>query len=296
MSGQGRGQYDVVVDVDAEGDLGHTDLQDDLEFHQSTFDNTSAPKPGQQSSYLAPPPSSASASSKRYLWSIHFYQQFFDLTTTQLLTRLYNTFRPDRNFLDTLDGNPDLYGPVWISTTVVVILFLTGTISQYLAEKGEQHFVYDWRLLSGAAGLVYGFNLVVPAALWGVLKWFAGRGSGLGEDGREVLGLVESWCLYGYASLVWVVVALVSWSPLSALNYAFVGVGFAYSAFFLVRNLYPVVSATDKKTSKILLLVVLGLHAGFAIAIKILFFAHASPVSKKGKPTDGEDAAMLFAL
>lgn len=183
--------------------------------HPSAFDNTSAPKPGQQSSYLAPPPSSASASSKRYLWSIHFYQQFFDLTTTQLLTRLYNTFRPDRNFLDTLDGNPDLYGPVWISTTVVVILFLTGTISQYLAEKGEQHFVYDWRLLSGAAGLVYGFNLVVPAALWGVLKWFAGRGSGLGEDGREVLGLVESWCLYGYASLVWVVVALVSWSPLS---------------------------------------------------------------------------------
>ncbi|KLJ06675.1 hypothetical protein EMPG_17838 [Blastomyces silverae] len=28
--------YDVVVDVDAEGDLGHTDLQEDLEFHPSS--------------------------------------------------------------------------------------------------------------------------------------------------------------------------------------------------------------------------------------------------------------------
>ncbi|KAG9718442.1 hypothetical protein KCU73_g15026, partial [Aureobasidium melanogenum] len=30
--------YDVVVDVDAEGDLGHTDLQEDLEFHSSNFE------------------------------------------------------------------------------------------------------------------------------------------------------------------------------------------------------------------------------------------------------------------
>lgn len=28
--------YDVVVDVDTEGDLGHTDLQEDLEFHTSS--------------------------------------------------------------------------------------------------------------------------------------------------------------------------------------------------------------------------------------------------------------------
>lgn len=31
-----RQGYDVVVDVDAEGDLGHTDLNDDLEFHNSS--------------------------------------------------------------------------------------------------------------------------------------------------------------------------------------------------------------------------------------------------------------------
>lgn len=42
---------------------------------------------------------------------------------------------------------------------------------------------------------------------------------------------------------------------------------------FLFRNLYPVLSATDVKTSKILLIVVIALHAGLAIAIKILFFA-----------------------
>lgn len=67
--------------------------------------------------------------------------------------------------------------------------------------------------------------------------------------------------------------ALVSWSPLTALNWALVGVGFAWTVFFLLRNLYPVLNATDAKTSKILLVLVVALHAGLAIAINILFFA-----------------------
>lgn len=189
-----------------------------------------------------------------------------------------------------MDGSPDLYGPFWIATTVVMILFLAGTISQYLATTGKQHFAYDFRLLSGAAGLVYGYTLVIPLGLWATLKWF----------GSESANVLECWALYGYANLIWIPVALVSWSPLTALNYAFVGVGLAMSSVFLFRNLYPVVSATDAKTSKILLMVVLALHAGFAIAIKILFFAHGSPVSDAGDaPKEGGGAAeqavrMLF--
>ena len=69
---------------------------------------------------------------------------------------------PRQNFLDVLEGNPDLYGPVWIAMTVVVILFLTGTISQYLAHTGKDHFAYDFKLLSGGAGLIFGYTGLVP--------------------------------------------------------------------------------------------------------------------------------------
>ena len=128
---------------------------------------------------------------------------------------------------------------------------MTGTISQYLASTGKEHFAYDFKLLSGAAGLVYGYTVFVPLGLWAVLKWF----------GSESANLLECWALYGYANLIWIPVALVSWSPLTgklrfgdfswrweglwfadfgdftALNYAFVGVGLAMSAVFLFRNL-----------------------------------------------------------
>jgi hypothetical protein len=105
-----------------------------------------------------------------------------------------------------LDGNPDLYGPFWIATTVIVILFLTGTISQYLAQSGKGHFVYDFTLLSGAAGLVYGYTFFIPVGLWAVLKWF----------GSESANLLECVALYGYANLIWIPVALISWSPVSS--------------------------------------------------------------------------------
>ncbi|KAJ4364588.1 hypothetical protein N0V83_009184 [Neocucurbitaria cava] len=243
--------YDVVVDVDQEGDLGHTDLQEDLEFHSSTR--------------------------KHYLWTLSFYAQAFDVDTAEVLRRCVSTIYPRLNFLDVLEGNPDLYGPVWIATTVVVILFLTGTINQYLAHTGKGHFAYDFKLLSGAAGLVYGYTASVPVALWAVLKWY----------GSESANLLECACLYGYANLVWIGVALVSWSPVAILNYVFVALGLAFSAFFLLRNLYPVLSTTEAKTSKILLIVVLALHTGFAIAIKVLFFASTSPVGP-GKAGDGD--------
>lgn len=74
--------------------------------------------------------------------------------------------------------------------------------------------------------------------------------------------------------------ALISWSQITALNYVFVAVGFVVSVAFLLRNLYPVLSATDKQISKVLLILVVLLHAGLAIAVKVTFFSHGSPAAK----------------
>ena len=235
--------YDVVVDVDTEvgfatrpfvqsvlttsqGDLGHTDLQEDLEFHSSSkfvsaqhstqppntradFEdpqNRSKAAPDASSTFLGSGPSARpSGSGKRFLWSVHFYAQYFDVDTNEVTKRCLAALYPRANFLDVLDGNPDLYGPFWIATTVIFILFLTGTISWKLAHTGQTHYPYDFNLLSGAAGLIYGYTGIIPIALWATLRWF----------GSESANLLECWSLYGYANLVWIPVALISWSPVS---------------------------------------------------------------------------------
>ena len=122
-----------------------------------------------------------------------------------------------------LDGNPDLYGPFWIATTVVVILFLAGTVNLKLGVGGQSR--YDWGLLGGSGGLIYGYTGMyikensgvvdhsltcndkglVPIALYFTLRWF----------GSESANLMECWCLYGYANLIWIPVALISWSHIT---------------------------------------------------------------------------------
>ena len=128
--------------------------------------------------------------------------------------------------------------------------------------------------------------MIIPVVLFLALKYF----------GSESANLLECWALYGYSNLIWIPVALISWSNLTLLNWVFVGIGFGLSVAFLLRNLYPVLSATDKQTSKVLLIIVVCLHAGLAIAIKWLFFAHQSLAKPKdSKPADaGGEAAMLF--
>jgi len=54
--------------------------------------------------------------------------------------------------------------------------------------------------------MVYGYTGIVPAALWAVLKWY----------GSESANLLECLCLYGYSNLIWIPVALISWSPISS--------------------------------------------------------------------------------
>lgn len=65
-----------------------------------------------------------------------------------MLQRCWAALYPRANFLDVLEGNPDLYGPFWIATTVVLILFLGGTISLYLHTSAGERFAYNFTLLT----------------------------------------------------------------------------------------------------------------------------------------------------
>src|SRR3569833_948873 len=122
--------------------------------------------------------------------------------------------------------------------------------------------------MTGAAGLIYGYTLIVPVVLFLALRYF----------GSESANLLECWALYGYGNLIWIPVALISWSTVDILNWVFVAVGLGVSIVFLLSNLYPVLSATDRQTSKVLLIIVIAQHKTHTNTNKFLFFAKNSPI------------------
>ena len=140
-----------------------------------------------------------------------------------VLRRCYSTLLPtSTSYISThLSPFPDLYGPFWTLTTLILTLFLSSSLAQsvtsYLSQTGNQ-YDYDFTLLSVAVTLVYVYGLVVPVGLWLVLRWI-----GVGE-----WSIVEAVALWGYGQFVWIPVS-VSDSSTPITNYRLVQVALRHT-------------------------------------------------------------------
>ncbi|KAG0220980.1 hypothetical protein BGX31_010327 [Mortierella sp. GBA43] len=200
----------------------------------------------------------------RPIWSVEYYAKFFDVDTNQVLERCMASVIPKENFLNVMGGNPDLYGPFWVATTVVFVLFVSSSIVDSInAYRSSLPYLYDFHQLTFAFGTIYMYAFAVPALIWGATKYF-----GCQPD------LLEMLALYGYGLTIWVPVAFLNILPWNTLRWVLVLVGSGVSGVFLIRNLYPVLSRADSQTSKTILILVTALHVILGLVLKYKFFAH----------------------
>lgn len=190
-------------------------------------------------------------------WTIEYYQPYFDVDTSTVLKRCYTTLLPfSPSYLTTLSSGCDLYGPFWVSTTLVLALFLSSSlaasISKYLSSPGAQRD-YNFGLLGLAATIVYAYSFGVPMALWLALRYL-----GVGE-----WGVVDALGVWGYSLFVWIPVSvsrLIRMSrtrthersqvlcviPESITRWVLVGVAFGLSGYYLAANVYPILSSVSR--------------------------------------------------
>jgi hypothetical protein len=76
--------------------------------------------------------------------------------------------------MTTIAGNPDLYGPFWVPTTVIFCLFAGSTIAESIAQtwSGKKYNAMDIKSLSFAAGTVYSYVLALPAIIYFTAKYY----------------------------------------------------------------------------------------------------------------------------
>ncbi|XP_031199242.1 protein YIPF2 isoform X2 [Mastomys coucha] len=163
-------------------------------------------------------------------WTFDYYQNFFDVNTSQVLDRIKGSLlpHPGYNFVrHHLRNRPDLYGPFWICATLAFVLAVTGNLTLVLAQRRDPSIHYSpqfhkgkqsgWAQLLDArvqgyavtahiaslvtiAGItIYCYAWLVPLALWGFLRWRQGT--------RERMGLytfLETVCVYGYSLFVFI--------------------------------------------------------------------------------------------
>ncbi|KAJ7510615.1 hypothetical protein B0H11DRAFT_1955470 [Mycena galericulata] len=201
-------------------------------------------------------------------WTVEYYQPYFDVDTKTVLRRCYSTLLPtSTDYLSTHLNPADLYGPFWTLTTLIFTLFLSSSlgasISNYLSEPGEA-FDYDFGLLSIAVTLVYSYGLALPVLLWVALRYL-----GVGE-----WSVVEAIAIWGYAMFVWIPVSVLAVIPVPIVRWVLVGLAFGLSGYFLVRNIYPILSSAEAKATRLLIIVIAVLHAALALTFQVLFFSY----------------------
>ena len=102
------------------------------------------------------------------------------------------------HFLTQIATNPDLYGPFWIATTVVFVMFVVGNMAGSVDAYQKGHsFSPNFTHLSLAATVVYSYVSLAPLTVWLGFKYYSVQSS-----------LIELMCLYGYALAVFIPVSV----------------------------------------------------------------------------------------
>jgi hypothetical protein len=209
-------------------------------------------------------------------WHVRYYATWFNVDTADVAARIaFSSVPLSDKFFDKLNRNPDLYGPLWISSTVVFMLAATGNFAEWLSfasQRGMQaavathSFTYDFTKVTFGATIVYGYASLIPLLVYFALRYAGARTS-----------LVDILCLYGYSLFIYVPASILCIPPSSIVQWIFVAVAALASTTFLVRSLrYAVLrDQCDQRIGSTVISVAALLSVAFAVTLKLFLFQNA---------------------
>ncbi|XP_024029239.1 protein YIPF1 homolog isoform X2 [Morus notabilis] len=196
------------------------------------------------------------------VFSISSYIQYFNVDTDIVLNRLLSSLYPiGGDFLSNIDANPDLYGLIWISTTLVFVLASLGNCATYLIQKHTDKgtsWSFNVSYMNVAAGSIYGYAAVVPLAFYFLLQYVGSNPS-----------LVRFWCMWGYSLFIFVPASFLLLIPVEFLRWIIIITTGAASAGFVASNLKSSIEGGDLT---ILMVAAFVLQFALAVFIKVWFF------------------------
>ncbi|GER34894.1 integral membrane Yip1 family protein [Striga asiatica] len=197
------------------------------------------------------------------LLSISSYTQYFNVDTDIVLNRLISSLYPSTgDFVSKIDANPDLYGLVWISTTLVFVIASLGNCATYLMQRksnGGSSWTFDVNYVNVAAGSIYGYALLVPMGYYFLIQYMGSS-----------VSLIRLWCLWGYSLFIFILTSFLLIVPVEFVRWLIILVAGGASASFVGLNLGSYIQTNDLTIVPISAFV---LQMGLSVFIKMWFFA-----------------------
>ncbi|XP_023161966.2 protein YIPF1 [Drosophila hydei] len=215
--------------------------------------------------------------------TIEYYQQFFNVDTYMVLERIVNSMIPKRaatNYLRMNIGeNPDLYGPFWITITLIFSIAISGNLASYLQQADDSyHWHYNFHLVSYAASCIFLYANILPAILWALFKYSlkpVDATDAVETDSASYTpSLLSLMCIYGYSLAIYIPVSILWVINISLLQWLLVITAALLSGTVLIAVLTP--ALRNSQYSLFLIIGILGAHIILAAGF-LLYFFHSPP-------------------
>ncbi|CAB3225552.1 unnamed protein product [Arctia plantaginis] len=252
--------------------------------HTNQYNNTiSNPNYAFEESKITEEPEAPPQTNHNF-WTIEYYQKYFDVQTNEVVERIISSVLPQkvsRNYFDEkIKGKPDLYGPIWISVTLIFTIAVSGNIASYLQNANNKSFQwrYDFHMVSIAATAIATYVWIVPLALWASLKWTTNTDAHDEIENQDTKSptMISLFCLYGYSLSIYVPVAVFWTIQVFWLQWLLVLMAAFVSGAVLIFWLLPAL----KKSKYFLILggLILACHFLLAAGFMLYFFHRPSTV------------------
>ncbi|AEC09732.1 putative Yip1 domain, protein Yip5/YIPF1/YIPF2 [Arabidopsis thaliana] len=196
-------------------------------------------------------------------FNVYSYTQYFDVDTDVVLNRLMSSLYPTSgDFFNKIDANPDLYGLVWICTTLVFVLASLGNCATYLVKKrtdSNAPWIFDVNYMNLAASIIYGYAIIVPLGFYFALRYMGSKAD-----------LLRFWCLWGYSLFIFVPTSLPLLIPVEFLRWVIILLAGSASSCFVALNLRSYLETNNDIT--VVMAAAFGLQMVLSIFIKVWFF------------------------
>ncbi|XP_074109478.1 protein YIPF1 [Cotesia typhae] len=218
------------------------------------------------------------AKDNKMFWTLEFYQQFFNVDSHEVFERIKKSMLPksDNNYLlSHIKPNPDLYGPFWISVTLIFVVAISGNFANYLqtANNGKYHWKYDFHLVSYAAITICLYVWLLPLSIWSGIRWSSNTQDDILQSQltktTHDLRILDLLCLYGYSLSIYIPVAILWTIQIGWFQWLLVGVASLMSGGVLLRCLIPLIKSKQKP---LFIVVILGMHLLLAAGFMLYFF------------------------
>jgi len=199
------------------------------------------------------------------MYTLAYYQKFFDVDTTDVVSRLRKAMTPfTTQFIEEVAPNPDLYGPFWVCTTLVFSMAAAGNFANWLGtDTTTKAWTYDFNKVTLAGCVVYGYVLLLPMGINFTAMYFT-----------EAVGFIQLVCVYGYSMTIFILASYLCIIPSELLRWVFVVAAFAVSGGVIYGNIGGRLDNLIPGKGRAVTIGLVGVHAALALVFKMYFFEY----------------------